>query len=380
MLIVGLHGRHGLRPHAARRGSLRRFSRMALAAWIGPTQVSREEGLATPLHQAGLQTKTPRPNNVRFAHQKPQTRRQGRPINSTIKQQEDQERHRDQCKANPRHRTNLAAPRDPPRYPFLCLCALCGFAHQKPQRPNPRHPANLTAPRDRYPFLCLCALCGFAHHKPQRPRQSHPINSTIAEHRDQDRQIDLGKASPRHPIKLTVPRDPPRYAFVCLCALSGSCIVGCVLWVVWVCVGFVGSVFVVSDCRAAREAWLATPRNTTRFTSTVFPHGLGCLDWPGPTQHDALHFDGFPAWLWLLGLAPRIKTTSPHLGVCGFCVGLVGLHGRHGLRLHATRRGSLRRCSRMALAAWIGPTPRNTTRFTSMVFPHGFGCLDWPHA
>ena len=98
---------------------------------------------------------------------------------------------------------------------------------------------------------------------------------------------------------------------------------GRVLWVaccglcgfVW---GFVGSVFVVSDCRAAREAWLATPRNTTRFTSTVFPHGLGCLDWPGPTQHDALHFDGFPAWLWLLGLAPRIKTTSPHLGVCGF--------------------------------------------------------------
>ena len=36
----------------------------------------------------------------------------------------------------------------------------------------------------------------------------------------------------------------------------------------------------VSDCRAAREAWLASPRSTTRFTSMVFPHGFGCLDWP----------------------------------------------------------------------------------------------------
>ena len=50
--------------------------------------------------------------------------------------------------------------------------------------------------------------------------------------------------------------------------------VGRVLWVAWGC----GAA--VADCRVAREAWLATPRSTTRFTSTVFPHGFGCLDWP----------------------------------------------------------------------------------------------------
>ena len=120
----------------------------------------------------------------------------------------------------------------------------------------------------------------------------------------------------------------------------------------------------VSDCRAAREAWLASPRSTTRFTSMVFPHGFGCLDWPHaqkpppPTLVSVVfvsglsgclgwwapglcvfarqacqvawaggarvHFDGFPAWLWLPGLAPRTKTTSPAL-VSVFCVS--GLSG-----------------------------------------------------
>ena len=140
-----------------------------------------------PIPPSRPATKKPGPNNVRFAHQKPQTRRQGHPINSTIKQQEDQERHRDQCKANPRHRDNLTAPRDPPRYPFLCLCALCGFAHQKPQR----------------------------------PRQGHPINSTIKEHRDQDRQRALQQSNNEktkrgtestahlgHPGRLAIVRDP----------------------------------------------------------------------------------------------------------------------------------------------------------------------------
>ena len=123
-----------------------------------------------------------------------------------LKKQRDQERHKDQCKENPRHPANLTAPRDPPRYPFLCLCALCGFAHQKLQR----------------------------------PRQRHPIKSTIKEHRDQDGQRDQGKANPRYPVKPTVPRDPPQYAFWCLCALPGSCVVGCVLWVV--CCGLCGFV------------------------------------------------------------------------------------------------------------------------------------------
>ena len=57
----------------------------------------------------------------------------------------------------------------------------------------------------------------------------------------------------------------------------GACVrcLGRVLWVaccglcgfVW---GFAGSVFVVSDCRAAREAW---------------PHGSGCLDCPHAQNH-----------------------------------------------------------------------------------------------
>ena len=95
----------------------------------GPAGVSGGEA-RHPKRPSRPSNKTPRPNNLRLSDQKPQTPRQGHPINSTMQKQRDQERHRDQGKTNPRHPANLTAPRDPPRYVFLCLCAWCGFAHQ----------------------------------------------------------------------------------------------------------------------------------------------------------------------------------------------------------------------------------------------------------
>ena len=63
-------------------------------------------------------------------------------------------------------------------------------------------------------------------------------------------------------------------------------------------------------CRACRAAW-----DGERVWSVFFARRACQVAWAGGAR---VHFDGFPAWLWLPGLAPRIKTTSPHLGVCGF--------------------------------------------------------------